>query len=75
MIGSGIMRVLPMKKYQVLARRFRPMNFKEVVGQESVVTILKNAMRNNRVSHAYLFSGMRGVGKTTLARVLAKALN
>lgn len=75
MIGSVIKRVLPMKKYQVLARRFRPKNFKEVVGQESVVTILKNAMRNSRVSHAYLFSGMRGVGKTTLARVLAKALN
>jgi len=64
-----------MEKYRVLARRFRPKNFKEVVGQESVVTILKNAMKNNRVSHAYLFSGMRGVGKTTLARVLAKALN
>jgi len=64
-----------MEKYHVLARRFRPQKFNEVVGQESVVTILKNAMRHNRVSHAYLFSGMRGIGKTTLARILAKALN
>lgn len=64
-----------MKKYQVLARAFRPQTFKEVVGQESVVTILKNAMHDNRVAHAYLFSGIRGIGKTTLARVLAKALN
>jgi DNA polymerase III subunit gamma/tau len=62
-------------KYQVLARRYRPKTFSEVVGQESVVTTLKNALRFDKAAHAYLFSGSRGVGKTTLARLFAKALN
>lgn len=63
------------KNYQTLARRYRPQKFLDVVGQESVVTTLKNAIRLNRSSHAYLFSGSRGIGKTTLARLFAKALN
>ncbi len=61
--------------YLVLARKYRPRTFSEVVGQEAVVRTLKNALKENRVAHAYLFSGMRGVGKTTVARILAKALN
>lgn len=61
--------------YQVLARRWRPQTFDEVVGQEPVTRTLKNAIRQGRVAHAFLFAGPRGVGKTTTARILAKALN
>ncbi len=62
-------------KYLVLARRYRPQRFRDVYGQEAVVTTLKNALRFKRAGHAYLFCGSRGVGKTTLARLFAKALN
>lgn len=61
--------------YQVLARRWRPKSFAELVGQHHVVRALANALDNDRVHHAYLFAGTRGVGKTTLARILAKCLN
>ena len=61
--------------YLVFARKYRPMRFEEVVGQEHVARTLQNAVRNGRVAHAYLFCGSRGVGKTTVARILAKALN
>ena len=61
--------------YLVLARKWRPQNFDEIVGQEHVSQTLMNAIRSNRVAHAFLFTGVRGVGKTTAARVLAKALN
>jgi len=61
--------------YQVLARKWRPHSFTEMVGQEHVVRALSNALDNDRLHHAYLFTGTRGVGKTTLARILAKALN
>src|SRR6266852_4817059 len=61
--------------YTVLSRRYRPQQFQEVVGQEPVARALINALESNRVAHAYLFTGARGVGKTSTARILAKALN
>lgn len=64
-----------MSDYQVIARKFRPQTFKDVIGQDAIVTTLKNAIRFNRLAQAYLFCGSRGTGKTTLARLFAKALN
>lgn len=61
--------------YQVLARKWRPRNFQEMVGQAHVLRALINALDNDRLHHAYLFTGTRGVGKTTIARILAKSLN
>ena len=61
--------------YLVLARKWRPQTFEEVVGQKPVVRTLQNGIDRNRIPHALIFSGVRGVGKTTLARLVAKALN
>lgn len=61
--------------YQVIARRYRPKQFDELVGQEHIVRTLKNAIESKRIGHAYLFVGPRGTGKTTVARIFAKALN
>lgn len=61
--------------YQVLARKWRPKKFEELMGQEHVVTVLVNALSQERLHHAYLFTGTRGVGKTTIARIFAKSLN
>ena len=61
--------------YQVLARKWRPQNFRDMAGQAHVLQALVNALDHNRLHHAYLFTGTRGVGKTTIARILAKCLN
>ena len=63
------------REYMVVARRYRPQRFEELVGQDQVSVALRNAIATNRVGHAYLFTGARGVGKTSTARILAKALN
>ena len=65
----------PADDYQVLALRYRPQTFSDLVGQEAIARTLQNAIRKNRIWHAFLFAGPRGVGKTTTARILAKALN
>ncbi len=62
-------------EYQVTARKWRPKKFDEVVGQEHITSTLKNALKSGRIAHAFLFTGPRGVGKTTTARILAKSLN
>ena len=61
--------------YQVLARKWRPRNFQDMVGQEPILRMLANALEQKRLHHAYLLTGTRGVGKTTLGRILAKCLN
>ena len=61
--------------YQVFARKYRPQLFEEVLGQDTVVRTLRNAIKSGRLAHAYLFVGPRGVGKTSTARIFAKALN
>ena len=63
------------EQYVVLARKYRPQNFDDLVGQEALVQTLTNAIKNNRLHHAYILTGIRGVGKTTTARIIAKALN
>src|SRR5436853_7770878 len=65
----------PPAEYTVVARRYRPQQFADLVGQEPVAQSLVNALKSGRVAHAYLFTGARGVGKTSTARILAKALN
>src|SRR5579872_5977402 len=61
--------------YQVIARKYRPQTFADVVGQEHVKTTLENAIAQKRIAHGYIFSGQRGTGKTTVARILARCLN
>ena len=63
------------ENYVVLARKYRPQNFSELLGQDALVQTLTNAIKNNRLHHAYILTGIRGVGKTTTARIIAKALN
>ena len=61
--------------YQVIARKYRPQTFAELIGQEHVRTTLENAITQQRIAHGYIFSGQRGTGKTTVARILARCLN
>src|SRR5688572_8339456 len=61
--------------YRVLARKYRPRHFGELVGQDALVRTLKNAIESGRVAHAYMLTGIRGTGKTTTARIIARALN
>ena len=68
-------RFRKMSSYQVLARKWRPHDFESIVGQDHVVTALTRALTEGRLHHAYLFTGTRGVGKTTISRIFAKALN
>src|SRR3712207_2949564 len=64
-----------MENYIVSARKYRPQTFDDVVGQHALTTTLKNAVKSGKLAHAYLFCGPRGVGKTTCARIFAKAIN
>ena len=67
--------MLDQQSYQVLARKYRPKNFDELLGQDALVKTLTNAIQHNKIAHAFVLSGIRGVGKTTTARIIAKALN
>ena len=61
--------------YRVLARKYRPTNFKQLIGQAALVRTLSNAIDSGRIAHAFILTGVRGVGKTTTARIIARALN
>lgn len=65
----------PLKPYRVLARKYRPQNFDQLIGQDALVRTLKNAIESGRIAHAFMLTGVRGVGKTTTARIIARALN
>lgn len=62
-------------EYRVLARKYRPRNFSELKGQDALVRTLTNAIESGRIAHAFMLTGVRGVGKTTTARIIARALN
>ena len=63
------------KEYKVLARKYRPQKFQDLVGQDLLVEIITNAINNNKLAHAYILTGVRGVGKTTTARLIAMSIN
>src|SRR6185436_3996040 len=74
-ISWGRLAAIRAMSYLVIARKWRPQSFADIVGQEHITRTLQNAIRTKRIAHAFLFTGVRGVGKTTAARILAKALN
>ena len=61
--------------YRVLARKYRPQNFSQLIGQDALVRTITNAIQENRIAHAFILTGVRGVGKTTTARIIARSLN
>ena len=65
----------PVAPYLVLARKYRPLSFQSLIGQDAMVTTLRNAFKAGRIPHAFMLTGIRGVGKTTTARILARAVN
>src|SRR6201990_391883 len=65
----------PASPYRVLARKYRPVTFAELVGQDALVRTLTNAIKTGRIAHAFVLTGVRGIGKTTTARIIARALN
>src|SRR5580692_12754409 len=73
--GDASVQSNSLMAYQVLARKYRPQRFADVVGQDHVTVTLMNALTQSRIAHGYIFSGHRGIGKTTIARILAMALN
>src|SRR5687768_17794039 len=74
-MATSVFHARVLMSYLVLARKWRPRRFAELVGQEHVVRALTNALESGKVHHAFLFTGTRGVGKTTIARIFAKSLN
>jgi DNA polymerase-3 subunit gamma/tau len=73
--GEPAQEVPKAAAYRVLARKYRPTTFGDLIGQEALVRTLRNAFAMNRIAHAFMLTGVRGVGKTTTARILARALN
>ena len=74
-LGANVTKDSNTEPYRVLARKYRPQNFSDLLGQETMVQILSNAFSSGRIAHAYMLTGVRGIGKTTTARLLARALN
>ena len=67
--------ILEQQEYRVLARKYRPQTFQDLIGQEILVRTLTNSINQNRIAHAYLLTGVRGIGKTTTARLIAMSIN
>ncbi|HEY5290547.1 MAG TPA: DUF815 domain-containing protein, partial [Caulobacteraceae bacterium] len=75
MFGAAAAEAEPAAAYTVIARKYRPRTFDDLIGQEAMVRTLTNAFASGRIAHAFMLTGVRGVGKTTTARILARALN
>ena len=73
--GSSLLWIYMNINKKILALKYRPQNFEDLIGQEVVAETIKNSIKSNKIPNAYLFTGIRGVGKTTIARIVAKSLN